>query len=434
MAGHPVQGQTPDMTTDTDPLTDEAADALLVSTVLSDEGRQDPYPAYERLRAGGGRWRTAFGDLGLAGYHDCLEVMRNPRLGRPEPDMDLPAGMSGRAREPEEDRAASMLFLNPPDHTRIRGLVSRAFTPRRVEALRPRIGELLAPVLGRFAEDGGGDVMTDLAIPFPVAVISELLGVPSEGNKHIRPLVRDITAFIDAAADEVALERAATSGAALVEYFGTLIDEKRAAPDDGLLSALIEVEEAGDRLSPEELLSNTLLLYAAGFETTSNLIGNGLRLLLVNPDEMERLRREPTLMPSAVWEVLRTDSPVQLNNRVALGEVDLFGETRRRGASFIVLQGSANHDERVYPDPARFDVARFTNPDTPPPLSFGWGAHHCLGAHLARAEGEIAFAALLGAFASIELDADALDGGRLHYRPSFTLRGLDSLPVAVTTA
>lgn len=419
------------------PLTDEEADGLLVSTVLTDEGRQDPYPAYGRLRAGGGRWNTAFGDLGLAGYHDCLEVLRHPKLGRPEADMDLPAGMSGQARGRGTEGAASMLFLNPPDHTRIRGLVSRAFTPRRVEELRPRIQDLLTPVLQRFAEHGGGDVMDELAVPFPVAVISELLGVPKEGNEHIRPLVRDVTSFIDAAADEAALERAARSGEQLSEYFRDLIEEKRAHPDDHLLSALIEVEEAGDRLSPDELLINTLLLYAAGFETTSNLIGNGLRLLLENPDQMTRLRDDPDLLPSAMWEILRADSPVQLNNRVVLEEVELFGELRPRGASFIILQGSANHDERVYSDPERFDVARFhpgSGEAAPTPLSFGWGAHHCLGAHLARAEGEIAFGALLDAFADIRLDVDALADGNPHYRPSFTLRGLETLPVTVTPA
>lgn len=412
-------------------LTDEEADGLLVATVLSDEGRQDPYPAYERLRAGGGRWNTAFGDLGLAGYHDCMEVLRHPKLGRPEPDMELPVGMSGRAGR-DGERPPSILFLNPPDHTRIRGLVSRAFTPKRVEALRPRIEDLLRPVLQRFADEGGGDVMADLAIPFPVAVISELLGVPREGNEHVQPLVRDVTSFIDAAADDVALERAERSSEELAEYFTDMIEQKRAHPDDRLLSALIQVEEAGDRLSHEELLTNTVLLYAAGFETTSNLIGNGLRLLLVNPDEMARLRGDRSLLPSAIWEILRADSPVQLNNRVALEEVELFGTRYRRGSSFVVLQGSGNHDHRVYPDPARFDIARFGSPDAPPPLSFGWGPHHCLGAHLARAEGEIAFGALLDAFSAIELDTAMLPDGALHYRPSFTLRGLDALPVTVT--
>jgi len=427
-------------------LSDAEADALLASTILTDVGRQDPYPAYARLRTeastdgAAGRWHTAFGDLALAGYHDCLEALRHPRLGRPEPDMAMADSVGGRSRVRSDDGAASMLLLNPPDHTRIRGLVSRAFTPRRVEELRPQIQALLAPVLARFADQQGGDVMAELAIPFPVAVISELLGVPRDGNEHIRPLVRDITAFIDAAADDVAIERATVAGVALRDYFGALIDEKRSRPDDRLLSALIDVEEAGDRLSTDELIVNTLLLYAAGFETTSNLIGNGLRLLLQHPDEMARLQADRSLLPSAMWEILRADSPVQLNNRVTLTDVELFGRRWPRGASFIVLQGAANLDPNVYPDPSRFDVARFaggaaggTGSDAvPPPLSFGWGAHHCLGAHLARAEGEIAFGAILDAFDRIELDVSALPEGELRYRPSFTLRGLESLPVTVT--
>lgn len=423
-------GQTGGMSIDTAPLSDAEADSLLASTILTDEGRQDPYPAYARLRAGGGRWSTAFGDLGLAGYHDGLEALRHPRLGRPEADMEMPAGLGPRGRDDEQD-TVTMLFLNPPDHTRIRGLVSRAFTPKRVEELRPEIEALLVPVLDRFADEGGGDVMTHLAIPFPVAVISELLGVPREGNEHIRPWVHASTAFIDPAADDEKLERARDAIEALVVYFSELVEQKRTHPDDRLLSALIEVEAEGERLSPEELIANTLLLYAAGFETTSNLIGNGLRLLLRHPDQMDRLRSDRSLLASAMWEILRADSPVQLNNRVVLAETEIFGELRPRGSSFIILAGSANHDDAVYPDAERFDVARFTRPDVPPPLSFGWGAHHCLGAHLARAEGEIAFGALLDRFDSMDLDVDALPDGQLHYRPSFTLRGLDSLPVTV---
>ena len=318
--------------------------------------------------------------------------------------MEMPAGIGPQSRDGDRD-TVTMLFLNPPDHTRIRGLVSRAFTPKRVEELRPEIESLLDPVLDRFADEGGGDVMAHLAIPYPVAVISELLGVPSEGNEHIRPWVHASTAFIDPAADEEQLARAQDGIEHLVEYFAELIEEKRSHPDDRLLSALIEVEAAGDRLSPEELIANTLLLYAAGFETTSNLIGNGLRLLLEHPDQMDRLRADRSLLPSAMWEVLRADSPVQLNNRVVLAETEIFGELRPRGSSFIILQGSGNRDDSVYPDAATFDVGRFAGPDVPPPLSFGWGAHHCLGAHLARAEGEIAFGALLDRFGSIALDA-----------------------------
>ena len=312
-------------------------------------------------------------------------------------------------------------------------LLDRAVTPNTagLTLLEPARVFLDALPARRLAEGGGGDVIADLAVPFPVAVISELLGVPSDGNEHLRPLVHDSTAFIDAAADDLALQRAETAVIAIAEFFEELIAQKRRRPDDGLLSALMTVETEGDRLSHEELIANTMLLYAAGFETTSNLIGNGLWMLLSNPDQMERLRAQAELIPSSVWEMLRWDSPVQLNVRTVLEEVELFGRVHRRGTQFLVLQGSANRDGTVFADAGRVDVSRFSSPDTPPPLSFGWGAHHCLGAHLARAEGEIVFAALLQRFAEISLDGTALAAQSPHYRRSFTLRGLDSLPVRV---
>jgi len=410
--------------------TDTAADELLASTILTDEGRQDPYPAYAQLRETVGRWRTGTGSVVLTRYDECLEVLRHPKLGRAEADMDLPLTIAGNDRR-VSDNTSTMLLLNPPDHTRIRGLVSRAFTPRRVEELRGTITDLLGPVLDRFAAHGGGDVMAELAVPYPVAVISELLGVPKEGNEHIRPLVRASTALIDPASDAATTAAGEAAVMELAGYFAELVEVKRATPDDRLLSALIQVEEAGDRLSMEELIANTILLYAAGFETTSNLIGNGLRLLLQHPEQLDRLRAEPSLQGPAILEMLRADSPVQMNVRVALEGVDLFGEHHPRGASFIVLQGSGNHDEAVYPDGEQLDVARYAAGEAPQPLSFGWGAHHCLGAHLARAEGEIVFAALLERFRTIELDDRALATGTTVFRPSFTLRGLESLPVRV---
>ncbi len=412
-------------------LSPSEADELLTSVVLTDAGRQDPYRVYRELRARSPRWRSTTGATVVTGYHDGLEVLRHPRLGRAEPDMDVPPSIAGRPPRRAEG-TSSMLLLNPPDHTRIRSLVSRAFTPKRVEELRPQLAALLEPVLDRFAAHGRGEVISDLAVPFPVEVISELLGVPSEGNEEIRPLVRAVTALIDAASDDEMNAEGAAAAMKLAMYFLELIEQRRAAPDDRLLSALIEVEAEGDRLSIEELVSNTILLYAAGFETTSNLIGNGLRLLLQHPDQLQRLRDDPSLLPSAVWEMLRADSPVQLNVRIALEPVELFGEQHPRGATFVVLQASGNHDEQVYDDPGAFDVGRFASGDAPTPLSFGWGAHHCLGAHLARAEGELVFGALLDRFDSIELDRGPLGGGEPHYRPSFTLRGLESLPVRVT--
>ena len=407
------------------------ADEVLSSIVTTDDGLQDPYARYDALRAGAPRWRSESGAVVLTSYADCMEALRNPRLGRAEEDMEIPATF-GRAEREGNRNTSTMLFLNPPDHTRIRSLVSRAFTPRRVEELRPQFRALLDPILDELRSKGGGDVMAQLAIPFPVAVISELLGVPREGNEHIQPMVRAATSLIDAAADAAATEAGQLGIIGLAAYFFELVETKRATPDDRLLSALIQVEAEGDRLSPEELIANTILLYAAGFETTSNLIGNGLRLLLAHPDQTARLREQPDLLGSAILEMLRYDSPVQLNMRFVLEEVELFGERHPRGTAFVVLQGCANHDPAAYERPERFDIGRFAAGDAPQPLSFGWGAHHCLGAHLARAEGEIVFGELLGRTERIELDEAALAPAGLRYRPSFTLRGLEALPVRIS--
>ncbi len=406
-------------------MADDDFDALLLGVILTDEGRQNPYPAYAELRSRAPRHRTSFGGLVVTRYADCMELLRNPRFGRPLDDMDAPTTLRGRRPLPLAD-SGSMLFKNPPDHTRLRGLVSRAFTPKRVEALRPQIKSLLAPVLAEMQDAVTVDVMEVLASSIPVSVISALLGVPESESGRFRGLVRDVTSFIDAAADDAALARAAESAMELGGYFAELVVHLRQHPDDGLLSAMIQVEAEGDRLSEGELLSNAILLYAAGFETTSNLIGNGLRALLLNPDEMSRLRDEPELMPSAIWEMLRWDSPVQLNGRTALEDTRALDIDFARGDSTVILQGAGNWDPEVFAGPERFDIARFVSESTPPPLSFGWGVHHCLGAHLARAEGEVVFEELLGRFSKIELAAD-----ELHYRPSFTLRGLDSLVVSV---
>lgn len=265
------------------------ADALLGAAILTDEGRQNPYGAYRLIREQLGHYRSALGSIIVADYEGCLEVLRNPALGRPEPDMELSPGLSGRERR-DEERRGSMLFANPPDHTRLRSLVSRTFTPRRIEAMRPRIETLLAPILDEMADLGTLDVLEVLGARLPAAVISELLGVPPELHETLAPHVRASTAFIDAAADDEAIATAEAGVAVMGEVFEQLIADKRRAPDDGLMSALIQVEEAGDRLSHDELLANTGLMYAAGFETTTNLIGNGLFALLSHPDELQRLR------------------------------------------------------------------------------------------------------------------------------------------------
>ena len=233
---------------ETGELKDSEADDLLISTILTPEGRQDPYAAYARLRNEKPRWQSSTGSTVLASYRDGLEALRNPKLGRAEADMGSRPTISGQQRI-LDGTTTSMLLLNPPDHTRIRSLVSRAFTPRRVESLRPVMQSLLDPILAEFGRNGGGDLIAGLAAEFPISVISLLLGVPTEETARIRPLVRSVTSLIDSASDDATIERAQTDLAELIAYFVDLIDVKRQNPDDALLSALIDVEENGDKLS-----------------------------------------------------------------------------------------------------------------------------------------------------------------------------------------
>ncbi|MCB1284787.1 MAG: cytochrome P450 [Microthrixaceae bacterium] len=409
----------------TSALTPTEADALLSAMITDPEARQDPPATFRRLHAELPAWDSALGMTVLAGYHDGLETLRSPKWGRAEDDMDLPESF-GTAERGDRERIPSMLLMNPPDHTRVRSLVARAFTPRMVERLRPQIEAILDPLLDCLATERECDLMTTLAVPFPVAVISALLGVPPEkgADPSFVQQIRHLTSFIDSGASAEDIAAAQLAAVEVAGYFTELVEVKRADPDDAMLSALIEVEEAGDRLSHEELIINSILMYAAGFETTSNLIGNGMWALLRNPDQLELLRSDRSLMPAAIWEMLRFDSPVQINMRFSLEPVEFLGRTVERGHSAMVLQGAGNHDPAVYDDPDRFDVGRFAAEGVPQPLSFGWGAHHCLGAHLARAEGEILFTRLLDRFGSIELV-----GEPPRYRAHATLRGLESLHV-----
>jgi cytochrome P450 len=392
----------------------------------------DPHPHYKALRdkAPVHRIDTPTGGIlwVLTRYDDCKAVLASHSFGKGEGIPRSSEGMFGQEL-PEldtDDRVPPMLFLDPPDHTRIRGLFSRAFTPRRVEALRARIDELVADMLEPLRDGGEVDLLDTFGFPVPVAVIGELVGVPSQDWPRFRELVRNGAASLELNADKEVLLRARRSMLEMRDYFDELIAERKAQPQDDLLSALIEVEEAGDRIRHDELISNVILLFAAGFETTTNLIGNGMVALLQHPDQMARLRSDRSLLPSAVEEMLRFDSPVQLDGRMALTDTTLpDGSEVAQGQYAITLLGAANRDPDRFGDPDGFDVGRRDNA----PLSFAWGIHHCLGANLARAEGHAAFAALLDAFADIELLDDPP-----AWRRSLTLRGLDSLRVRLTPA
>jgi cytochrome P450 len=361
----------------------------------------------------------------LSRYADCKAVLAAHDFGKGE---RLERGPSlfvddedGDALQAEfERRNRPMLFLNPPDHTRIRGLVSRAFTPRRIEQLRPRIDAMVAEVLDPL-EGGEVDLLDVLGFPLPVAVIGALVGVPASDYGWFRQRVRDGAASLELNADVEVLRRAAVALGEMSDYFDRLVEVRRAQPEDDLLSALIAAEDAGDRLSHEELIANVILLFAAGFETTTNLIGNGVVALCSHPAELARLRADRSLLPSAVEEILRFESPVQVDGRMALVDTTLpDGSAVAAGETALTLLGAANRDPLRFDEPDRFDVGRQDNV----PLSFAWGIHHCLGAGLARAEGAAVFGALLDRFPTIEVLDDPP-----RWRQSLTLRGLEGLRV-----
>jgi cytochrome P450 len=322
----------------------------------------------------------------------------------------------------DELLAKVLLFMDAPDHTRLRGLISKAFTPRSVERLRPRIGELTEELLAPLREAGHFDVINDFGFPLPVTVICELLGVPASDREMFRQQTRDMAVVLDW--DVTAEQFGGATGAAMnfAAYLLPLFEERRRAPRDDLISALVAAEEAGDRLGADELLTTVVLLLTAGHETTMNLIGNGLLALLRHPDQLELLRARPDLMSSAVDELLRYDSPVRLTVRNAVADHELEGEMVRSGEQVIAMLDAANHDPSVFESPDTLDVTR----DAHRHLAFGAGAHFCIGAALARAEAQVALAALV-ALPDLEL---AIDDP--VWRPLVTFHALQSLPVAFT--
>ena len=409
-------------------VSDPVVDGLFAQVLLTDEGRADPYPLYARMRETTPVCRTMFGPLVVTGYDDCLAVLRDPRLGRGVGLAEAEGGLGGIVGRPQQRgeffQAAqhNMLLADPPDHTRLRQLVSRTFTPRRVEVLRPAIEGLVEDLLDTLAEQRDVEFMSAFALPLPMAVIGELVGVPREDWNRLQPLVRAGAKGIEPVLSDEENAECLEAISQLGEYFGALLEARHRAPTDDLLSGLVQARDADDRLTDEEVVSTAILLFAAGFETTTNLLGNGLLALLRHPDQLAAWRADPGIARLAVDELLRWDSPVQLNMRTALEPADLHGEPLAVGERIIVLQGSANRDERHFPNADRLDLTRQDNV----PLSFGWGIHHCIGAALARAEAEIAFNRLLARFPTIEgRDADP------SWRPSFTLRGLLELPISV---
>jgi cytochrome P450 len=402
-------------------------DALLAEIFLTPEGKADPYPRYAAIRENARAFRSGLGFVVVGRYEDCQWVLRDSRFGKGEQGpmwegYDLTEAQ-WRERFPDfERRTTSMLGLDPPDHTRLRRLVAKAFTPKTVENLRPDIVRLTDELLDGFS--GVVDVVPELALPLPMAVIGEMLGIPASERAALQPHVRASARLLEFNPTLEEIDAAARSSLTIAEHLEVLIAQRRAEPTDDLLSELVHVEEQGDQLSHDELITTVMLLFGAGFETTTNLIGNGLLAFLDHPAELRRLRDDRSLMKTAVEELLRWDSPVQVDGRVAFEDVEVGDMAIAGGEQFVTLLGAANRDPRAFDDPDRFDVGRVGQA----PMSFGGGIHYCLGAALARAEGAVVFDRLLDRFPAIE---PAWGDERPAYRDTIVLHGLESLPVQV---
>jgi hypothetical protein len=387
--------------------------------------RRDPYPAYARVRETPGIYRAPTGLYVASRYADVAALLRDPRLSADRRHA-APFRLLRWANRDSPDFLnlidRNLLNLDAPDHTSLRGLVNKAFTPRRVAALRPRIEALVEELLGAASGRGELELVRDLAHPLPVIVIAELLGVPSADRERFRAWSHGVAQIIDPLNAERGLARAKEAATALAGYFREMLARRRAEPRDDLLSAMIAAEQDGRVLGEGDLLSLCTLLLAAGHETTTNLIGNAVIALLRFPEQAERLRAEPALMPAAVEEFLRFDSPVQFTDRVALEDVELAGRRVRRGRPIALLLAAANHDPAQFASPHRLDVGRADNRH----LAFGAGPHFCLGAPLARLEAEIALGALLRRFPKLAGDPSAV-----VYRRSVLLRGPVALPLSV---
>jgi cytochrome P450 PksS len=389
--------------------------------------KADPYPFYAHLRAEqpihrgtlpGGRavWL-------VTRYDDVMMVLHDPRFVK----------SPGRAMTPEQRQAMpqmtpalklmneGLLSQDPPNHTRLRALVSKAFTPRLVERLRPRIQSLADTLLDAMAGKGSADLVDEYAFPIPITVIAELLGVPLKDRDRFRAWS---DAFISAAPTAESVQRLAEEVEQYVAYLQALFEERRHEPRDDLMSALVNVEEAGDHLTPGERVSMASIILIAGHETTVNLIGTGTLVLLQHPEQLARLRADPELIRPAVEEILRHSGPVEgSTERYAAQDVEIAGATIPQGSLVIVALASANRDAARFEDADALDLTR----DARQHLAFGHGIHYCLGAPLARLEGQIAIGTLVQRFPELRLAAPIES---LRWRPGMVVRGLEHLPVA----
>jgi cytochrome P450 len=398
----------------------------------SAEFLRNPYPVYDELRVNDPiHWSAENHYWIITRYADIVSQVQNDHLS-----SNRIAAHAGRmpAQAKEHFRpfftavGSWMLMIDPPDHTRLRGLVNKAFTPGVVENMRSLVQQLVDDMLAKVRKQGRMDIMTDLANPLPATVIAEMLGVPSADQHQFKSWSDDIAmglGGIDSARTKEELfalyDLAQKSFLALASYFREKVARLRAKPTDNLLSALIQAEEEGDRLTEDELFANCVLLMIAGHETTTNLIGNGVLALLHNPEQKEKLAHNPDTIVSAVEELLRYDSPVQKMGRIAMTDLQIGGKQIKQGDLICVSYGAGNRDPEQFATPAQLDIVRKPNRH----LAFGHGLHYCVGAALARLEAQIAVNTVLGSLPKLRLETEDLEWNR-----NLTLRGLKSLPVA----
>ena len=397
--------------------------ALSLYHLLDPDVLANPYPLYRRLREEAPvHWDPYLHAWVVTRYEDVVTVLHRFNAARtPSPDRLAALGM-GQLTPVAALMVRQMLFLDQPAHGRVRRLAAAAFTPRRVARLREHIRQIADRLVADLPADGRFDVMDRLANPLPAIVTAEMLGVPTADHALLKSWSQDFAEMLGNFQHNPGRARKTLRTVEeMVAYFRAAVMREAAEPTEGLINALATAEVDGDRLTEEEIVANVIVTMVGGQETTTNLIGNGLLTLLRQPEQLERLRSEPVLMPSAVEELLRYESPSQHTARLAPAEAALDGKEIPEGAAVIAVMGAGNRDPERFPEPDRLELDREDNRH----LAFGWAAHFCFGAPLARIEGQIAFESLLGRFPRLSL----AEGEEIRWRPNLGLRGLTELHV-----
>ena len=400
---------------------------LSLTRLLDPEVLADPYPLYARLRREAPVYFDPFLHTWVVTrYADVLKVLLTFSADRtPSPDQLSAMGMSAIGPIAQV-MVKQMLFLDPPAHTRLRSLAATVFSPRRVKVLEENIRSIANNLIDKVLAKGSMDVMSDIAEPLPAIVTAQLLGVPEEDHDQLKNWSQDFAEMLgNYQHNPNRIPKVLKSTADMTEYFSNRIAEQKDNPREGLIQSLLSAEINGDRLSHEEIIANTIVTMVGGQETTTNLIGNGILTLLRNPDQKARLMADYNLIPSAVEELLRYESPSQQTGRIAPEDVMIGGQQIRKGQAVIVVMASGNRDAERFPDPDKLDIARTDNRH----LAFGWAAHFCFGAPLARLEGQIMLETMLRRLPLLELASE-----NLTWRENLGLRGLNSLRVNFATA